>query len=41
MSTFYRQRPGRKLARPARREGVYGWDDAGRRLIGAATRSMP
>lgn len=36
MSTFYRRRPGWTFARAVRGEGVYVWDDTGRRLIDAA-----
>ena len=36
MSTFYRQRPGWTFARAVRGEGVYVWDDTGRRLLDAA-----
>jgi 4-aminobutyrate aminotransferase-like enzyme len=36
MSVFYRQRPGWTHPRAVRAEGVYVWDDEGRRLLDAA-----
>lgn len=36
VSVFYRQRPGWRFPTAVRAEGVYIWDESGRRLIDAA-----